>query len=62
WVEQSKKHMEELQKAAADGYRKWEGEATKRLSNMAPATKHEVQELRQRVDELVRKVEALGQR
>ena len=62
WVEQSKKHMEELQKAAAEGYRKWEGEATKRLSSLAPATKQEVQELRLRVDELARKVEALGQR
>ena len=62
WVEQSKKHMEELQKAAAEGYRKWEGEATKRLSSLAPATKQEVQELRQRVDDLAKKIDALERR
>jgi polyhydroxyalkanoate synthesis regulator phasin len=62
WVEQSKKHMEELQKAAAEGYRRWEGEATKRLSSVAPATKQEVQDLRQRVDELAKKIEALERR
>lgn len=62
WVEQSKKHMEELQKAAAEGYRKWEGEATKRLSSLAPATKQEVQELRLRVDDLAKKTDALERR
>lgn len=62
WVEQSKKHMEEFQKAAAEGYRKWEGEATKRLSSLAPATKQEVQELRLRVDDLAKKTDALERR
>ena len=62
WIEQSRKHMEDFQKTAAEGYRKWEGEATKRLATLAPATKQEVQELRQRVDELARKIEALERR
>ncbi len=62
WVEQSKKHMEDFQKTAAEGYRKWEAEVTQRFSTVSPATKHEVQELRQRVDELARKVEALEKR
>lgn len=62
WIEQSRRHMEEFQKTAAEGYRKWEGEATKRLVTLTPATKQEVQDLRQRVDELARKVEALERR
>jgi polyhydroxyalkanoate synthesis regulator phasin len=62
WVEQSKRHMEEFQKVAAEGYRKWEGEVTKRLSTVAPAAKQEVQELRQRVDELTKRIEALEHR
>ena len=62
WIEQSKRHMEEFQKAAADGYRKWEGEVTKRLSGVTPPTKQEVQELRQRVDELTKRIEALERR
>lgn len=62
WVEQSRRQMEEFQKAAAEGYRKWEGEVTKRLSTLTPAAKQEVQELRQRVDELARRIEALERR
>ena len=62
WIEQSRKHMEDFQKTAAEGYRKWEGEATKRLATLTPATKQEIQELRQRVDELARKIEVLERR
>ncbi len=62
WVEQSRRHMDEFQKAAAEGYRKWEAEVTRRLPTVTPATKQEVQELRQRVDELTRKIEALERR
>ncbi len=62
WVEQSKQQMQEFQNAAAEGYRRWEGEVTKRLSTLNPATKQEVEELRQRVDELARKIEALERR
>jgi polyhydroxyalkanoate synthesis regulator phasin len=60
WVEQSRKHMEEFQRAAAEGYRKWEGEVTKRLAHINPATKQEVEALRKRVDTLERKVKASG--
>ena len=62
WIEQSKRHMEDFQKAATEGYRKWEGEVTKRFSAVAPPTKQEVQELRQRIDELTRRIEALERR
>ena len=62
WVEQSSKHMQEFQKAAAEGLRKWEAEVTARLSTVSPATKQEVEELRKRVDELARKIAALEQR
>ncbi len=62
WVEQSTKQMQEFQKAAAEGFRKWEGEATKRLSAISPATKQEVEELRQRLDELARRIASLEQR
>jgi len=62
WVEQSKKQMEEYQKAAAEGYRKWESEVTGRFSALAPATKQDIQEVRQRLDELAKKVEALERR
>ncbi len=62
WVEQSRKQMEEFQRVAAEGYRKWESEVTKRFSTLAPATKQEVQELRQRLDELARKIDALERR
>ncbi len=62
WVEQSRRHMEEFQKAAAEGYRRWEGEVTKRLSTLTPATKPEIQELQKRVDELTRRIEALERR
>ncbi|MGH7369583.1 MAG: phasin family protein [Candidatus Methylomirabilaceae bacterium] len=62
WVDQSRRHMEEFQKAASEGYRKWEEEITKRLSAVAPATKQEVQELRRRLDELASKIEALERR
>ena len=62
WVEQSRRHMDEFQKAAAEGYRKWEAEMAKRLPTVTPATKQETQELRQRVDELARKIEALERR
>ncbi len=62
WVEQSRKHMEEFQKAAAEGYRKWEAQATQRFSTVSPATKQEVQELRQRVEELARRMDALEKR
>lgn len=60
WVEQSKKHTEEFHRAAAEGYRKWEGELTKRLATISPATKQEVEELRKRVGELEKKVKASG--
>jgi polyhydroxyalkanoate synthesis regulator phasin len=60
WVEQSRKHMEEFQRAAAEGYRKWEGEVTKRLASINPATKQEVEALRKRVDALARKIKAPG--
>jgi polyhydroxyalkanoate synthesis regulator phasin len=60
WVEQSRKHMEEFQRAAAEGYRKWEGEVTKRLASINPATKQEVEALRKRVDSLERRVKASG--
>jgi polyhydroxyalkanoate synthesis regulator phasin len=62
WVEESRRHTEEFQKAAAEGYRKWEGEVNQRLARIRPATTQEVQELRQRVDELVRRIEALENR
>lgn len=62
WVEQSRKYMEEFQKAAAEGYRKWEAEVTQRFSTVSPATKQEVQELRQRVEELARRMDALEKR
>ena len=62
WVEQSRRHMEEFQKAAAEGYQKWEGEVSKRLSTVAPATKQEIQELRQRLDELAKRIEVLERR
>lgn len=62
WVEQSRRHMEEFQKAAAEGYRRWEGEVTKRLSTLTPATKPEIQELQKHVDELTRRIEALERR
>ena len=61
WVEQSSKEMQEFQKAAAEGLRRWEGEVTARLSTLNPATKQEVEQLRQRVDELARKIAALEQ-
>jgi polyhydroxyalkanoate synthesis regulator phasin len=60
WVEQSRKHTEEFQRAAAEGYRKWEGELTKRLATISPATKQEVEELRKRVGELEKKVKGSG--
>jgi polyhydroxyalkanoate synthesis regulator phasin len=56
WVEQSRKHAEEYQRAAAEGFRKWEGELTKRLATVSPATKQEVEALRKRVDQLEKKV------
>ena len=62
WVEQSKRHMEEFQKASSEGYRRWEGEVNKRLSTLTPATKEEVRDLRQRVDELAKRIEALEHR
>ena len=62
WVEQSRRHTEEFQKAAAEGYRRWEGEVSKRLSTLTPATKQEIQELHTRVDELIRRIEALERR
>ncbi len=62
WIEQSRKQTEEFQKAAAEGYRKWEAEVTKRFSTLAPATKQEVQELRERLDELARKIDGLERR
>jgi len=62
WIEQSRKQTEEFQKAAAEGYRKWESEVTKRFSALAPATKQEVQELRERLDDLARKIDALERR
>ncbi len=62
WIEQSKRHMEEFQKAGAEGYRKWEGEVTKRLSAVTPPSKQEVQELRHRIDELAKRIEALERR
>lgn len=58
WVEQSRRHMDEFQKTAAEGYRKWEGEVGKRLAFIAPATKQEVEELRRRVDELAKRGKA----
>ncbi len=60
WVEQSRKHMEEFQRAAAEGYRKWEGEVSKRLASINPATKQEVEALQKRVNALERKVKASG--
>jgi polyhydroxyalkanoate synthesis regulator phasin len=60
WVEQSRGHLEEFQKAAAEGYRKWEGEVSKRLASINPATKQEVEALRKRVDALERRVKAFG--
>jgi polyhydroxyalkanoate synthesis regulator phasin len=62
WMEQSRKHMEDFQKSAAEGYRKWEGEVTARLSSVAPATRQEVEELRQRIEELARRIDALERR
>jgi polyhydroxyalkanoate synthesis regulator phasin len=62
WAEQSRRHMEEFQKAAAEGYQKWEGEVSHRLSSLSPATKQEVEELRQRVTDLTRRLEALERR
>lgn len=62
WVEQSRRQMEEFQKVAAEGYQRWEAEISKRLPAVTPATKQEVQELRQRLDELARKVEVLERR
>lgn len=62
WAEQSRRYMEEFQKSAAEGYRKWEGEVTQRFASLNPATKQEVQELRQRVDELTRRIETLERR
>ena len=62
WAEQSRKYMEEFQKTATEGYRKWEGEVSQRLSSVSPATKQEVQELRQRLDDLSRRIEALEKR
>jgi polyhydroxyalkanoate synthesis regulator phasin len=62
WVDQSRRYMEEFQKAAAEGYRKWEAELTKRLPTVTPATKQEVQELQQRLNELARRIEALERR
>lgn len=62
WVERSRGHMEEFQKATADGYQKWEAEVTRRLSSVSPATKPEVEELRRRVEELARRIEALEKR
>lgn len=62
WIEQSTKQMQEFQKAAADGYRKWEGEVTKRLANLSPATKQEVEDLKQRLEELTGRVETLERR
>src|SRR5574341_745540 len=46
WAEQSRKHTEEFQQAAAEGFRKWEGELSKRLATISPATKQEVEALR----------------
>ncbi len=60
WVEQSRKHMEEFQRAAAEGYRKWEGEVAKRLASINPATKQEVEALQKRVNALERKVKVSG--
>ena len=60
WVEQSRRHMEEFQRAAAEGYRKWEGEVSKRLASINPATKQEMEALRKRVDALEQKVKASG--
>ncbi|HSD52426.1 MAG TPA: phasin family protein [Candidatus Methylomirabilis sp.] len=60
WVEQSKKHADEFQRAAAEGYRKWEAELSKRLATINPATKQEVEVLRKRVDQLEKKVKASG--
>ena len=54
--------MEEFQKAAADGYRKWEAEVTQRFASVSPATNQEVQELRRRMDELTRRIQALEKR
>ncbi len=62
WVEQSRRHMEEFQKTAAEGYRKWEEEVTRRLTPLTPATKQEVEALRQRLEELAKKVQTLEQR
>ena len=62
WVEQSRRHMEEFQKAATEGYRKWEGEINKRLPAVTPATKQELHEVQQRIDELTRRIEAVERR
>jgi polyhydroxyalkanoate synthesis regulator phasin len=60
WVEQSRRHLEEFQKAAGEGYRKWESEVSKRLASINPATKQEVEALRKRVDALERKRKTSG--
>ncbi len=62
WVEQSRRQMEEFQRTAAEGYRKWEEEVSRRLTPLTPATKQEVGELRQRVEELARRVQELERR
>jgi polyhydroxyalkanoate synthesis regulator phasin len=54
--------MQEFQKAATEGYRRWEEEVAKRLSALTPATKQEVEELRRRIDELSKKLLELERR
>ena len=60
WVEQSRKHTEEFQRVAAEGLRKWEGELSRRLATISPATKQELEALRKRVDQLEKKVKTSG--
>jgi polyhydroxyalkanoate synthesis regulator phasin len=62
WAEQSRKHTEEFQRAAAEGFRKWEGELSRRLATLSPATKQEVEELRKRLDQLEKRVKTSGRR
>jgi polyhydroxyalkanoate synthesis regulator phasin len=62
WLEQSRKHMQEAQTAAAEGYQTWEAEVARRLSAITPATRQEVEALRQQVQDLARRLEALERR
>jgi polyhydroxyalkanoate synthesis regulator phasin len=62
WLEQSSKQMQEFQRAAVEGMRKWEAEVSSRLTAISPASRQEVQELRQRVDELAKRIETLERR